>query len=319
MVFGGITNLLRKITGSELTTEERLERLLEETASSVSKEREKIVTSRERIALFGATVEDYNAIHLIPEKAKKKGLRDVPIIGTHIAAYAEQFAQTIIQHINQIDKNALGVQIRGQTTTFRDFAYPDENILWQVSGYRETRGGINLDISGRTNGRVIAETSVKLGTSPFPTQETDTEKVFSRRYSLNQERFDDFYNCVGGKSNGDAAIILPALFIPSTLLALLRDRTLEIDGINRSMDLNYMAHPVVGKPIQIDIFPTKREPRKLPDPNTGRETYLYKIEAACTQEDRQIATGEIVCLTPHNLDITKKSRDKSSYGLIRQP
>ena len=296
------------------TDEDKIVSLLEKTIPIVSAEIERITTSRERMRLFGSVVEDNNPIHYIKEKAVAKGLDDTPVMGTHTAAYAEHFAQRIVDRINELDTKGLRIIIRGQDITLRGPVYPDQSISWNVGekGYREATGGINLEISGKSKGIEVADVSIKLGTSLFPaTPKPDEGKeqpvVFSKTYRFDEEKSQDFNTAIQGYENGYALIGLPALYIPSALVELLRERTLRREGTNRSMNFEYVQIPMLKTPVKVDIFSPKREPREIPvegEPN--QKKYLYKdLAARCTQEGIEIARGTVTCVSDYNLNITR--------------
>ncbi len=305
MLVKGITEAVARLIGST-TEKEKLEKLLEKSFDEISRERATIVTSREKIRLFGEVIEDYNAIHRLPEKAMKIGLRDTPIMGSHTAAYAEQFAQRVVERINELGRNPR-LMVIGQDITFSGFAYPDESILWNVIGYRDSKTSLNLQLLGTNiNDEEIAKTQVKLGLKLPEKPEIPQDPIFTRTYRFDDERITDFYNCVGVRNPNGAPISLPGLFIPSTLLSLLREQTLEMTGINNSMNIDYLASPEKGIPVRIDIFPMKRDPRELHDPKNRRTAYLYRnLECLCSQNGKLVSRGEITCTTPYKLNLRK--------------
>src|SRR3989344_1282901 len=305
MSFKGIGIAISKLTRRP-TEGDTIERLLEKSMPSIV---ESITTTRLGIIKFGVVVEDHNPIHLLENKAEKVKLKTTPIMGVHTLAFAEQFAQRVIDTINKENNkennNQGNLLIRGIAIKFKDFAYPEESIRWGINGYEQTKDeSISLNIEGKVKGVNIATVSAKIGLRYFEKKPLPPDKkplpldkiIFSTTYAFDQERFDDFKECIGANGEPYPLTALPGLFIPSTLLKLLRERTLKMTGINSYMDLNYFNKPDIGKSVRVDIYSYTRPPRKIskdPDP----EQYLYsKIKATCSQGQKLLIAGDITCI-----------------------
>ena len=260
--------------------------LEEKINKALAEEREKIRPSREDIDDFSWVTKDNNPIHRIPKRAKKLGFNDIPLMGAHVAAYGEQFMERVVEHM----KEYWGAEIKiiGQDNHFKSAVYPGERILWQVVGYKKRDGEIELNAEGKVKDKKAIDITTKLGNRYYEMPQI-AGPIYYRRYLIEEEHLETFYNCVGGKSNGKVPKILPSAFVPATLLSLLEEKTQSMEGANLSMDFNFLEEPEIGR-LQVDIFPA-REPKQRGD------YYLYKFKTVCSQKTNPIVYGGILSST----------------------
>jgi len=253
---------------------------------TLSEEREKIRTSKEDIDDFSWVTGDNNPIHRIQKRAKKLGFDDIPLMGAHVAAYGEQYVTSVIESIKEYWK--ADIKITGLDNSFKVPVYPGERILWQTIGYEKTASEIKLKTTGSVKEKIVVGITASLGRE-YQKMPQIAGPIYSKKYLLEEEHLETFYNCVGGKSNGVVPKILIAAFVPATLLRLLEERTQTMEGTNLLMNFNFLSEASSGR-LQVDIFPT-REPKKY-----GKD-YLYKFKTVCSQNTKPIVYGEILSST----------------------
>ncbi|HLF53889.1 MAG TPA: MaoC family dehydratase [Candidatus Nanoarchaeia archaeon] len=272
----------------------------------LAEERDKIRPSREDIDVFSWITKDNNPIHRLAKRAKKLGFDDTPIMGVHIAAYGEQFIEKAVEHMREFW--GADIKIIGQHNTFKAPVYPGDRILWQITpSLRNIDEEIHLGITGTVKDKIVIEISSRLGKA-YKTMPQIAGPVFSERHLLDADRLEAFYNCAGGKNNGKVSNMLPASYVPATLLKLLEQKTQTMEGTNLAMNFEFLREVEPGR-LQVDIFPPRRArlmpPRKdaggnvIIDPTTNEpvKNYLYKFNAVVSQETKPVTYGEIICAT----------------------
>ncbi len=269
------------------------ESLEERINKTLAEEREKIRPSREDIDEFSWVTKDNNPIHRIPKRAKKLGFEDIPLMGAHIASYGEQYIERVVESIREYW--GADIKIIGQDNSFKAPVYPGQKIFWQVAGHKRTDSEIRLEIIGTVNSTKIIDITTRLG-KEYKQMPQIAGPIFSRRYTLEKEHIEAFYNCVGSKTNERVPKMMPAAFIPATLLSLLEEKTQTMEGTNLSINFDFLAEPREGR-LQVDLFtiPT-RKPRQQDD------QYLYKFRAVCSQNTIPIIYGEILSSTKHLIE-----------------
>ncbi len=309
-----ISRLIARLTQRPQSEEQKLEELLSRTIPFLIRERELITTSREKIRLWGDVVEDYSVLHRIPEKAIEYGemfglkIKDTPIMGTHTAAYVEQFSERLLQIIKEHDKKDLGLKTTGLSIKFSDFVYPEEGIRWQLEEPKEST--FVLPITGNVNGREVADARIKIGLCYKSPKELIEEPVYSRnKFVLDEERLRDTYKCIPPANREKVPQMLPNAFVISTLFSLLREKTGRMKGVYATMNFDYMAEPELNQDVSVQILPS-RKPRETKNKENGNTQYMYKISAVCNQNGKQITRGEVLVTTPYLIDLTKPSHPK---------
>ncbi|MFH1290811.1 MAG: MaoC family dehydratase [Nanoarchaeota archaeon] len=321
LIFKGIGQAIGSLFGVDPkpvdeSWEERINKAL-------AAEREKIRPSREDMDIFSWVTGDNNPIHRLQRRAKELGFNDIPVMGAHVAAYGEQFAERVVENMREYW--GADIRIIGQDTKFRAALYPTERTLWQVTGYRapkedeegEEKEEIQLNITGTVKDRRVVDITSRLG-KEFPPMPQIAGPIpnASRRYLLLPEHLTEFDNCVGASGNGTIPHMLPAAYVPATLLRLLEDRTQTMEGANFSMNFDFLGEAKPGR-LQVDIFPPrspKLQKRKdidggyLLDPLSGGapiiEGYIYNFNAVVSQDSKPITYGTIRCSSPRRMDFS---------------
>jgi len=254
-------------------------------------EREKIRPSREDIDNFSWITGDTNPIHRLTKRAKMMGFEDIPLMGAHVAAYGEQFINGVVKHM----ENFWGTNIKiiGQDNKFRAPLYPGEKTFWQVKGFKKTKRGIELSIGGTARGIEVISINTVLGTEN-PLLPQIAGPIYTRRYLLNEAHIEEFYNCVGGKLESPVPNMLPAAFVPATLLRLLEDKTQTMEGTNMSMNYRFIEKLHQGR-LQVDIFPPRR-------PTERKGNFIYKFRTVVSQNTKPITYGEILSGSPVRIE-----------------
>ncbi len=259
----------------------------------LAEEREKIRPSREDIDTFSWITGDNNPIHRLPKRAQELGFSDIPLMGAHVAAYGEQFIERVVERM----RNYWGadIKITGQDSRFKSALHPGEKTLWQVTGYKQNNG-IELNVTGSTKDRKIIDITSRLGVEyPHMPQIAGPIPNSSRRFLLDQNHLEEFYDCVGAKNTGQVPHMLPAAYVPATLLRLLEERTQSMEGANLSMKYDFLARAKTGT-LQVDIFPPR-------EPSERKGKFIYKFRTVVSQDTCPITYGEIVSSTRQRIPI----------------
>jgi len=270
---------------AEDTLEEQINKVLAE-------EREKIRPSREDIDTFSWITGDNNPIHRLQKRAKEFGFSDIPIMGAHIAAYGEQFIERIVERMR--DYWGADIKIIGQDSKFKNPLYPTERILWQIVNYKQNNGNIELNVTGTTKDRKIVDITSRLGDQyPLMPQIAGPIPNSSRRYLLDPRHLEEFYDCVGAKHTGLVPNMLPAAYVPATLLELLKEKTQTMEGANLSMKFDFLAPAKPGF-LQVDIFPPG-------EPSERKGNFIYRFKTVVSQDTKPITYGEILSSTKYKI------------------
>lgn len=310
-ILKGLGLRIAKIFGVEPKEED--ETLEQKINKALAQERERIVITREDSDLFGWITKDNNPIHGSPDGTKeaaiKAGFKDTPIRGAHTASYAEQYVRRVVENMREFW--GADIKIIGQHTSFKAPVYPGERILWQIESFKDAGDAIMLYATGNVkrteendlikNVKVVDVTS-RLGTNYKKSAEVEGAGRFSRTYSIEEDHISKFCKCVGVEVDGKVPDMLPAAFVPATLLALIEEKTNSMGGMNLYMDFDFASGAGAGG-LQVDVFPPKRA-RSQKDEASGNTYYLYKFRALCRQGDKIVTYGELLCSTEHNIDFS---------------
>ncbi len=288
-ILEGINEQIGKLFGVEpKPIDESLETKINK---ALAEEREKIKPKRDDIDGFSWVTGDNNPIHRIQKRAKKLGFEDIPLMGAHLAAYGEQYVERVVEDMRKYW--GADIRIIGQDNSFKAPVYAGQQILWQITGYEKSDDIIKLKAVGTVKGERVIDVTTRLGKEYYKMPQI-AGPIFSRRYILEKEHVEEFFNCVGAESNGTIPKILPAAFVPATLLALLEERTQTMEGMNLSMDFDFLSQMELGR-LQVDIFPTRK-------PKQRGDEYLYKFKAICSQNTKPIVYGKILSATKYFIE-----------------
>lgn len=289
---------------------ETLEDLEDKINNILAKERENIRPSREDIDEFSWITKDNNPIHRVPKRAKKLGFDDIPLMGAHIASYGEQFIERVIEKMRQ--HWGADLKIIGQDNGFKAPVYPGERILWQIlPSFKRVDSEIQLEITGTVKDKRVIDITSKIG-KEYKTMPQIAGPVFSTKYLLDKDHLEAFYNCVGGTNGNKVPNMLPASYVPATLLTLLEQKTQTVEGMNLSMNYEFLREAEPGK-LQVDIFPP-REPRErqrkdennnpVIDSGTNKQItdYIYRFKTVVSQKTKPITYGEITSSTTYKIE-----------------
>ncbi|MEM4259592.1 MAG: hypothetical protein QXS38_02435 [Candidatus Pacearchaeota archaeon] len=230
-------------------------------------------------------------------------------MGAHIAAYGEQFIERVVEKMRQYW--GADLKIIGQYNGFKAPVYPGERILWQVTpSFKKIDSKIEIDVTGTITREAdkqeqtikVIDITSKIG-KEYSMMPQIAGPIFSSKYLLDKDHLEEFYNCVGGTNNGRVPNMLPAAYVPATLLTLLEQKTQTMEGVNFSMNFEFLREAEPGR-LQVDIFPP-REPkqRQRKDKNgapvldsTGKPIidYIYKFQTVVSQETKPITYGIIL-------------------------
>jgi acyl dehydratase len=254
-----------------------------------------VQTSLDQIRRFGWITEDTNPIHQFDDVAQAKGLSKTPVMGAHLAAHGEQYAVKIVDNLS-----IPGLEIIGQDTKFKGFVYPDEKLVFKINKSNIRNDFIQLSINGsvtREDKTVDAlDITVRIG-DKYPLMPQIAGPGFWRKYLIIPQKVQEFHRCVGQIGNGDIPNSFITSFVPSTLIALLKEQTFTMEGFNGAMNFDYMRKAEVGNdPIKVDLFQF-REPREI---NSGEsKNYLYTgLRIVCSQATKPLAYGTVSVMTP---------------------
>ena len=291
--FSGIGVTIGRFFGVEPKPEDDLE---ERINNALAHEWENITPKRENNESLQRITKDNNPLHISSDAAKKLGLRDTPIMGVHTAGYAEQFMDRAVENMRKFW--GADMKITGLYTGFKGFVYPGDKILWQITGYDSSGDVIKLKAEGKVSGNVVTDVVAELG-KEYRTMPQIAGPISFRRYSIEGAHIEEFCRCVGVKYEGRIPKMLPGAFVPSTLLAIAEEKGKTIDGLNLSMNYDFLGDAKPGI-VQVDIFPTRKpRPRKMED---GSPAFIYKFRTVCSQESKPLVYGEIVCLSNSELN-----------------
>ena len=288
-IFSEIGRVIERLWGVEpKPVDENLE---DRVNKKLADERAKIRPSKEDINMFSWVTGDNNPIHRIQKRAKKLGFEDTPLMGAHVAAYGEQFIEDVVENMRQYW--GADIKIVGQSNKFRSPLYPGERVLWQVRRFNQRDSSVELEVTGTVKDRQIITITSKLG-AKYPQMPQIGGPIFSERYLIEADHLDEFFNCVGGTNKGRVPHMLPAAFVPATLLNLLKEKTQTLEGANMAMDFDFLNEASPGK-LQVDIYP----PRK---PLERQGQFIYKFRAVVSQDTRPITYGEILSSAPIKIE-----------------
>ncbi len=299
-ILGGLGRGIGLLFSVEPKTEDEL--LEEKINKALAEEREKIITSKDGIELFSWITKDNNPIHRIPKIAKELGFMDIPLMGSHVAAYGEQFIEGVVQHMREYW--GADIKIIGQDNKFVNPLYPGERMLWQVSAHKVVNEGIDLSVTGNVKEKRIVGITSHLGINYFSMPQI-AGAVYSRKYVLHESHLESFSDCVGGKNNGKVLNMLQSAFVPATLLRLLEEKTQTYEGINKSMNFRFISEAKPGR-LQVDIFPPA-EPEIVKIKNREgqrKEMFHYEFEAVVSQETKPLSYGKMNILSPRKVDFS---------------
>ena len=248
----------------ERAVDESLEKQIN---NALAEEIERIKPSRQDIDTFSWITKDNNPIHRLQHIAQKYGFSDVPLMGAHVAALGEQYIERVVQHMREYW--GADIKIIGQKNKFRAPLHPEERVLWQVKGDKQKNGAIELEVSGAVKDKEVVTITSRLG-NKYPIMPQIAGPIYSKRFLLTPEHLEAFYKCVGGKGER-VPNMLPAAFVPATLLTLLEDKTQTMEGMNLAMDFDFLSQTTPGH-LQVDIFRPKR-------PFEVKGNFAYRFQA----------------------------------------
>ena len=212
-------------------------------------------------------------------------------MGAHISSYGEQYIEKVVESMREYW--GADIKIIGQNNSFKFPVYPGQKIFWQVVGHKKADSEIRLEIIGTVNSIKITDITARLG-KEYKQMPQIAGPIFSQRYTLEKEHIEAFYNCIGSKTNEKVPKMLPAAFVPATLLALLEEKTQTMEGTNLLMNFDFLAEPQEGR-LQVDLFPTRK-------PRQQGNKYLYKFKTVCSQNTTPIVYGEILSSIKHLIE-----------------
>ncbi len=302
-ILQGIGQAIGELLG--INPQQEPEDLEDKINNILARERENIIPSRENIDTFSWVTKDNNPIHRLPKRAKILGFEDIPLMGAHIAAYGEQFIERVVEKIRA--HCGADLKIIGQDNGFKAPVYPGERILWQIMPeFKRRDGEIQLAITGTVKDKRVIDITSRIGKS-YCIMPQIAGPIFSAKYLLDKDHLEEFYNCVGGTNNDQVPNMLPASYVPATLLTLLEQQTQTMEGMNLSMNYEFLREVEPGR-LQVDIFPP-RKPRAMQrkdekgnsilDPKTDKPVtdYLYRFRTVVSQDTKPVTYGEILSST----------------------
>lgn len=280
---------------------------LEKLIEPIYQDTETIVFPRQHIITFGLSIEDYNDVHLDPETAAEYGFTDTPLIGVQIAAHGEHFLRKQVRKLEeQVKRSDVTIRINRLEVRFPKAAYPEEEIVYRITEHETERGDKNAlkvvhltgssfyteDLEGKKERKekVVLKVAATLGEEYSATPKLNNA-AFERSFSLSEKKVKKFYRGAVLKDEDRIPYMLPAGYITSALIELLRVKTLEKSGTNMRMSFDILSEIRAEIPIKVEIWPLRKNPSKR---DGG---YVYNIEALATQKETPIMYGEILCST----------------------
>jgi hypothetical protein len=289
VVLKGIGEAIGSMFGVEpKTVDENLE---DKINKALAAEREKIRPSKEDILWLSWVTKDNNPIHRLPKRAKKMGFDDIPLMGSHMAAYGEQYIEGVVNHLREYW--GADIKIIGQENKFKAPLHPEERVLWQVTGYKPANDKIKLEATGSVKDKKVIDITSTL-CNEYPKMPQIAGPIFSNTYLLEDEHLEAFHNSVGGKDGKNVPHMLPASYVPATLLTLLERETQTMEGSNLAMKFDFLNEANPGS-LQVDIFPPRR-------PSERKGQYIYKFRTVVSQETLPITYGEITSAIPMKVE-----------------
>jgi hypothetical protein len=291
-ILSGIGQTIGKLFGVEPkpvsdTLEEQINKALAE-------EKDKIRPSRNDIDTFSWITKDNNPVHRLEGRARKMGFKQIPIMGAHMAAYGEQFIEMVVE--NMRDYWGANIKIIGQDNSFKEAVGLRDKIHWQVTGYKAIDSEIRLNVSGTVKDTEAIAITSHLGKEYKPRSDI-SGPINSKKYLLEEDHLNSFYECVGGKNSKIVPNMLPAAYVPASLLALLEEKTQTMEGINLSMNFEFIRKAKLGK-LQVDVYPPKK-PKEKQRKNSETIDYIYMFKSIVSQDSKPITFGKIISSTPY--------------------
>lgn len=300
-----------------------------EVNQALAAERENIKASREDMDNFSWVTGDNNPIHRLQKRAVKMGFTDTPVMGAHIAAYAEQYVTGVVQRMSRFW--GADIKVIGQEVTFKSPLYPGERTLWQVKGFEKKGDSIDVKVQGTANNQPIVDVTTNLGTK-YPIANGRVGPTYSRRFLQERDHLEAFCNSVGAKFDEKVYHhMLNAAYVPATLLRLLEDRTGSTEGMITRMSFDFFEESKPGK-LQVDIFPSgKSRPQYKEGPKISEngnpvvdgdnnkpiiekildakgqpivEGYIYRFKSAVSRRPSTdpIMYGEVTTFCPYKIE-----------------
>ncbi|MFH1802876.1 MAG: MaoC family dehydratase [archaeon] len=287
-------------TPSVATTAEDVEAQAEKELRALVKDRAQEVNfSGEQNADVCDHIFDYNPIHRSAEAAKAfqfGKFKERPIVGPLIIGTAQRVAEATFRDI----RDYFGLEeiqnlVVGTKTKFRNPAYPDQKVKFDVIDCKESGGNVVLAVAVTSGRDKIAQVDVLVGPRYRQMPEIGGP-IHSEVYEIPQEVINGLNKCIGFEE-GRVSPFNGAALVPSALLFMLKERTGSMVGGNLAMETSYLGMPTAGR-YQVDIMP----PRNI------REASRFTLGALVTQETAPIAYTMIKAATPETLKLERDAR-----------
>jgi len=208
---------------------------------------------REKFKIWGLeVVYDTHQIHLDEEAAKAfplANLETTPAYGTMIIALGENYLQSILSEINL--RAPAKVYCLSQRVKFEEPLYPGEKLIWEIDSVNRDNG-LGLVTRGKTEGgKEVAILTAAFGTERRAATIAELEAVLSGfssfyEFQITRKTASDFYECLNIPDLREVRDSYPAAFGISALLKLSMAKAGKLDGIYRSMDVDFFTRPLLG-------------------------------------------------------------------------
>ncbi|MFA7707751.1 MAG: MaoC family dehydratase [Candidatus Pacearchaeota archaeon] len=267
-----------------------------------STDKEQISVLKHYFVDWAFLVHDFNRIHVFPEYAAEAGFKKIPIHGTLISAFEEQYALKILEVLKEFTGKELfynNHRIKFETPIFPRFR--KARAVWDLESATVDEVDISLNVSATDLKNQEKYISSRIGFGYKPNQE-DPQKIIEflsagdivHRTSMEIKEGERArcYNILGKKKIDEVLMMHVGAFTPATLLELSSRRTGRPEGAYREIDFDFYNPPQLG--IFETILRMPKAPRVLPE----GKGFFYKFEAICMQNKKLVLSGNVKCISP---------------------
>lgn len=260
----------------------RLEQLADlETPEGVEVHIARTYIAQREVRTYGNLVGDHAAVHRNKRIARDYEFMSPPVIGTHIAAIALQFANVAHMPLHQKMKYSLPIYAR----------------RW-VEWYRKKEGD-HILITAKQNECIRAEF---ISSQAGPPKASIENPWCSAQTQLKEHTIRKLMKQIKGNSEESARNALAYAFMPAALVTLVQQRCGNplFFALHRSSEVDYWRSILPGE-AEIRIYEASKRP--------ARNAQVYTFQSELVQ-GKEVAIGaKMICITQEEIDL-KRLRNK---------